>query len=101
MSEAVRRAAQHLKYKEQQAIVILISDGEETCNANPCEMGKALEAAGVDFTAHMIGFAVAKHKQAGLQCLAKNTGGLFFAAKDAQALKVALRVSDVSAYGTD
>ncbi len=90
LSEAVKRAANELKYKEEQAIVILVSDGEETCNANPCEVGKALAAAGVDFTTHVVGFDIAKSKQAGLRCLAKNTGGSFFAAKDAGELQKAL-----------
>ena len=90
LSEAVRQAAQHLKYKEEQAIVILVSDGEETCNANPCETAKALEAAGVDFTTHVVAFNVTKEKQAGLRCLAENTGGSFVAAKDADTLLTAL-----------
>jgi Ca-activated chloride channel homolog len=90
LSEAVKRAAQELKYEKEQAIVILVSDGEENCKANPCELGKALEAAGVDFTTHVVGFDVAKSKQAGLRCLAKNTGGSFFAAKDAGELHKAL-----------
>ena len=91
LSEAVKRAADSLKYEERQAIVILVSDGEETCNADPCAVGKALEAAGVDFTAHVVGFAIDKKKQAGLRCLAKQTGGSFFEASDAPSLLQALR----------
>ena len=91
LSEAVKRAALALKYKKQQGIVILVSDGEETCGADPCAVGKALAEAGVDFTAHVIGFDVAKSKQAGLRCLAENTGGSFFAAKDAGELLISLQ----------
>ena len=91
LSEAVKRAALALKYKKQQGIVFLVSDGEETCGANPCAVGKALAEAGVDFTAHVIGFDVAKSKQAGLRCLAENTGGSFFAAKDAGELLISLQ----------
>lgn len=90
LSEAVKRAALALKYRKQQGIVILVSDGEETCGADPCAVGKALAEAGVDFTAHVIGFDVTKSKQAGLRCLAENTGGSFFAAKDAGELLTSL-----------
>lgn len=90
LSEAVKRAAEALNYKTQQGIVILVSDGKETCGADPCAVGKALAAAGVDFRAHVIGFDVAKSEQAGLRCLAENTGGTFFEAKDAGELLASL-----------
>lgn len=90
LSEAVRRAAEALKYTEERATVILISDGRETCGADPCAVGRALEKSGVDFTAHVIGFDVKRGEQAGLRCLAKATGGRFFAAKNAAGLRQAL-----------
>lgn len=64
ITESVRRAAEQLRYTEQKATVILVSDGEETCNADPCALGKTLDAAGVDFTAHVVGFDIAKGSKA-------------------------------------
>ncbi len=90
LSEAVRRAAEELKYTEEKATVILISDGKETCDADPCELGRQLEKLGVDFTTHVIGFDLKKGEQAGLQCLADNTGGIFINASNPAALLVAL-----------
>jgi len=90
LSEAVRRAAEELKYTEDKATVILVSDGVETCGANSCELGSQLEELGVDFTTHVIGFDVAEKQQAGLRCLAENTGGLFLSANDAGELNLAL-----------
>lgn len=93
ISESVRRAAEQLRSSEQKATVILVSDGEETCNADPCALGKELEAAGVDFTAHVVGFDIQKgskaHKQ--LQCLAANTGGRYVDARNAGELNRALQ----------
>ena len=91
LSAAVRRAAEALKYTEERATVILVSDGRETCGADPCAVGRALEKTGVDFTAHVIGFDVKRSEQAGLRCLAKATGGRFFPAKDAAGLRKALK----------
>ena len=92
ITEAVRMAANQLRYTEQKATVILVSDGEETCNADPCALGKELEAAGVDFTAHVIGFDIQKGSKADrqLQCLAANTGGRYVHARNAAELDKAL-----------
>ena len=43
LSDAVRQAARDLKYTEERATVILISDGKETCNADPCAVASELE----------------------------------------------------------
>lgn len=87
LSDAVIAAAKALRYGEAKATVILVSDGIETCGADPCEVGKQLEAAGVDFTAHVIGFDVAADAdRAQLRCLAENTGGVFTTANSATEL---------------
>lgn len=91
LSAAVVQAAESLRHVEQKATVILVSDGEETCNLDPCQVGRELEAAGVDFTAHVIGFDVANPQhQAQLRCLAENTGGRYFNARNAAELSGAL-----------
>jgi Tol biopolymer transport system component len=90
LSAAVRFAADNLKYIEDKATIILISDGKETCDIDPCALAKELEEKGVDFTAHVIGFDVTKDERAQLSCLAKNTGGKFYSAKNAQELHSAM-----------
>ena len=60
LSQAVIDAAAALRSSEQKATVILVSDGEETCNLDPCEIGRSLEREGIDFTAHVIGFDVSQ-----------------------------------------
>lgn len=92
ITASVRMAAGQLRHTEQKATVILVSDGEETCNADPCALGKELEAVGVDFTAHVVGFDIEKgskaHRQ--LQCLAASTGGRYIEARNAAELHEAL-----------
>lgn len=91
LSAAVVHAADLLRASEQKATVILVSDGEETCSLDPCQVGRELEQRGVDFTAHVIGFDVADPAhQAQLRCLAENTGGRYFNAGDARELAGAL-----------
>jgi Ca-activated chloride channel homolog len=92
ISAAVQHAALALKSSEQKATVILVSDGEETCNLDPCQIARQLEADGIDFTAHVIGFDVPKGGVADRQlaCLAKETGGRYVNAKNAGELTRAL-----------
>jgi len=93
LSAAVIAAAEALKYTEEPATVILISDGKETCQRDPCAVGRELEKTGVNFTAHVIGFDVSDPvAKAELQCLAQETGGTFRTASNAAELGEALKV---------
>jgi Ca-activated chloride channel family protein len=93
LTESVRRAASELKSTEEKATVILITDGIETCEADPCALGAALEASGVDFTAHVVGFGLTAEEGATVACLAENTGGKYIEAKDAGSLVEALKTT--------
>ncbi len=90
LSRSVRQAAEALKYTEERATVILITDGIETCNADPCALGNELEKFGVDFTAHVVGFGLSNEEGRQVACLAENTGGLYIQAGDAGELVDAL-----------
>ncbi|MBX3531715.1 MAG: VWA domain-containing protein [Rhizobiaceae bacterium] len=90
LSAAVRQAAEALKYGEEKATVILITDGIETCNADPCALASELEQNGIDFTAHVVGFGLSEDEGKQVACLADNTGGKYLAAEDADELEDAL-----------
>jgi Ca-activated chloride channel family protein len=92
MTQAVRQAAEALKYTEKQATVILVSDGIETCDPNPCAVAEELEKLGVGLTVHTVGFGLDdKGAVAQLQCLAEKTGGISVLAQNADELETALR----------
>ncbi len=94
MTDAVIAAAKALRYTEEKATVILVSDGIETCAPDPCAAARALEEAGVDFTAHVVGFDVSGDADAiaQMQCIADETGGTFRTASNAAELTEALAV---------
>ena len=93
LSEAVRQAAEQLHFTEDKATVVLITDGIETCNADPCALATELEAAGVDFTVNVVGFGLSEADGAKVQCLADNTGGIYIGADDENGLKDAIDVA--------
>ncbi|WP_425033031.1 vWA domain-containing protein [Pelagibacterium sp.] len=90
LTESVRQAADLLSYRDTQATVILISDGLETCQADPCALSAELAQQGVNFTAHVVGFDLTEEEHAGLACIAENTGGVFVPAQNADELRDAL-----------
>jgi len=93
MTDAVIAAAEALRYTEEKATVILVSDGIETCNPDPCAAARALEETGVDFTAHVVGFNIDDPEAiAQMRCLADETGGTFRTADTAAELSNALAV---------
>jgi len=90
LSAAVRQAAETLKFTEDKATVVLVTDGIETCNADPCALGNELAALGVNFTAHVIGFGLSEEEGRQVACLAENTGGLYIQANNTSELSDAL-----------
>lgn len=90
LTEAVRQAAEVLRSTEEPANVVLITDGIETCDADPCALASELHAAGVGFTAHVIGFGLSREEGARVACIAENTGGRYIPARDAGSLAEAL-----------
>jgi hypothetical protein len=90
ITAALRRAADELHSAEQKATVIVISDGLETCNADPCATATELEASGVDFTVHVVSFGATDEETRQLQCIADNTGGRLLAPSSASDVLVAM-----------
>ncbi len=91
LTDAVRQAADVLNYRDRPSRIILVSDGLESCNADPCALAAELARGGVDFTAHVVGFNVAGiEDQSQLSCLAEQTGGLYLTAESTEELTAAL-----------
>lgn len=70
--------------------VILITDGLETCDGDPCQVARKLADDGVGVTIHVVGFGLKKGEAAKLKCLTEPSGGLLLEAADAGELIAAL-----------
>ncbi len=95
LTESVRQAAEVLNYRTVPGVVVLLTDGEETCGGKPCEMIRRLRAEAADLTVHVIGY---RNGQAGglgptfdARCLAETTGGTYTAVSSVDQLIDALR----------
>lgn len=90
ISDAVRLAAEELRFTEEKATVILITDGLETCEVDPCQLASDLEGQGIDFTTHVLGFGLSDEEGQQVACLAENTGGKYLSAQNGDDLVKAL-----------
>ena len=70
--------------------IIMVTDGEETCGGNPCEVAAALHAADITVTTHVVGFALTDEQHEAVRCIAEEGGGQLFTAEDADSLSAAV-----------
>lgn len=91
ISKTLSLAALSVGFFSGKSSVVLVSDGLETCNADPCAQAKSLGIINPGFDVHVIGFDVTEEEFKSLQCIATETGGKFFRANNAEELKDALR----------
>ena len=67
-------------------VVILVTDGLESCNGDPCAAAKALAEKGIVSKIHVVGFGMDKKSVSQLECIVKPSGGLLLEANSAAEL---------------
>jgi Ca-activated chloride channel family protein len=91
LTESVRLAAEQLDYTQKEAVVVLVTDGEETCGQDPCKTAAALKKAGPNLTVHVIGYRDDRESYFKSRCMADATGGQYVPASSEDELVKALR----------
>lgn len=95
-SHALQQAAKDLGGEGQRTIV-LVSDGEPTCDPDPCEVAGEIAKSGVDVRIDVVGFDVSGRARTTLQCVAERGNGTYYDADDAASLNSALTTSSTRA----
>lgn len=96
LTEAVRLAAGALDYRKKPGVIVLLTDGEETCGGNPCKLAKELKAEAAGLTVHVIGYKMTDFSWTGgaglleMRCLAETTGGFYESPETVEELIAAL-----------
>lgn len=106
LTRAVDIAADTLKSSERPGVIVLVTDGRETCGGAPCALAERLANDSVDLTVHVIGFKIrgetfdptrfgdGGYEKGGYtvaRCLADRTGGLYINAENTEELVDALQ----------
>jgi len=76
--------------REANKVIILLSDGEETCEGDPVKVVQDLIASGFKVTVHSVGFNVDAKTRKQLESIAAAGGGKYFNAKGSAQLATAL-----------
>lgn len=79
LADALRRAAAEIPATAEEADIVLVTDGLETCGGDPCAVAAELAAEGVPIRAHVVGFGLTEGEVRQIACVAENTGGLVLA----------------------
>ena len=102
LTAAVRTAAEALAFTQRPGVIVLVTDGRETCGASPCALGAELAARGAGLTVHVIGFQLQPDSNGHpsfrpanstfkADCLAEKTGGMVVTTETVEELVKALR----------
>lgn len=91
IAATLKLVAEKIGGADTETIMVLVSDGLETCDPDPCGVVKALKKSGVKFVLHVVGFGVDDKGKAQLGCLAEAGGGSYFSADDAASLLAAMQ----------
>lgn len=90
ITKSLQMAAETMATTEEETTLVLVSDGKETCQGDPCALMKSLKDKGIKLKTHVIGFDVTDEEKQQLACIATAGGGKYFTAKSADQLKLAL-----------
>lgn len=71
--------------------IILVSDGKESCDAQPCALIEKYIAQGKRFVCHVIGFNVDNRAKKELDCIASAGKGKYYSVDDLSGFKVAFQ----------
>jgi Mg-chelatase subunit ChlD len=70
--------------------IILVTDGLETCDADPCAIATALKESEAAITVYVVGLGLDEEELRITSCIAENTGGQIVGAQNADQLSAAL-----------
>lgn len=96
LTEAVAQAAQVLDFRAKPGLIVVVTDGEETCGGSPCDLGRTLSTEAAQLTIHIIGLRVKGYTWTGEQsvvetkCLAERNRGLYLTVETQDELMEAL-----------
>lgn len=81
-------------------LILLVSDGMETCGGDPVEAARDLIRAGYDLRIHVVGFDIGQDASARDQliAIAESTGGVYFDAAGGEELRRALSLAAPFSY---
>ncbi len=91
---ALQEAQEDLTAVSGEKLILLVSDGIETCKGDPVAAAEELIGSGLDLRIHVVGFDIGRNVPARdqLVAIARSTGGLYFDAESSEELRQVLSI---------
>ena len=93
LAAAIEAVAGDLVLATGPRIVVVLSDGEESCGGDPAAAVRALRGQGVDISVNIVGLGLDRKVRRQFERLAEVGGGSYFDARDADELSIALHAA--------
>lgn len=97
LATSVRQAAALLQTNAQPAVIVALTDGEDTCGGDACALARELKSQNPSVTVHVIGYRLSPGNGAAPafveRCLADETGGIYATADTTEQLADALSMT--------
>jgi hypothetical protein len=77
-------------FKGRSGEILLISDGIETCDADPCELVRSWRSSNVGIRVHVVGLGLSDLSRSAMQCIADASGTTYMDANSAGDLSSAI-----------
>ena len=104
LAASIHQAAEVLDYRQQPAVIVVVTDGFETCGGSPCQIAAQLSEESAGLRIHVVGFNLPEESTGwiprtitpdvqGARCMAENTGGLYVTVQTPEELVDALNTT--------
>lgn len=90
LAYSAKLAIEATKKTNTKATIILVTDGIESCDGDLCEVIRLARVDGIEFKMHIVGFGLKDGDTEALKCAAKEGGGNYYDASDANQLSKVL-----------
>jgi len=86
LTKSIEFSLEQITNRDGATFIVVVSDGKESCGGDPCEAARKARLAGAYIQLDVVGFDVKKNEALQLQCIAKNGGGKYYSADNANEL---------------
>jgi len=94
IADSLAKIESDLKTSKGRNVIVLVTDGEETCEGKPEQVIQKLQNSGIDLALNIVGFAIDDTElEAKFESWAKLGGGRYFSASSQEGLSDALQLA--------
>ncbi len=99
IADSLAKIDSDLKQAQGRKVIVLVTDGEETCDGDPGKVMQGLRDRGIEVTLNIVGFAIEDAELEGqFQSWAELGGGRYFSARDQEGLSQSLKAALQTPY---